>query len=233
MANYQKPRLPELSQQLSPDIVQLHSSEYRNPQQLRPGPVLVAGAGNSGAEIALELLKAGHEVLLSGSSPGEAPVTMNSFWGRLFGVRLLLRFVFHHLLTIRTPIGRKARPKVLKRGTPLIRTRLPDLLAAGAQPVPRVRSVENGQPVLEDGRRLEVANLVWCTGFHPGFSWINLPIFDADGAPDHRGGVVASEPGLYFVGLHFLYSMSSSMIHGVSRDAERIVAHLAARTLRT
>jgi putative flavoprotein involved in K+ transport len=82
--------------------------------------------------------------------------------------------------------------------------------------------------LLEDGRVLEVANVVWCTGFHPGFSWIDLPIFEAE-EPMHERGVVGSEPGLYFVGLEFLYAMSSVMVHGVGRDAEHIAKHISSR----
>lgn len=229
MASYQKPRIPELATSLHPDVVQLHSSAYKNPQQLREGPVLLAGAGNSGAEIAVELRRCGHDVWLAGRAPGEAPVRMNSFWGRWLGTRFLLRFVFHRLLTIKTPMGRKARPKVMRGATPLIRTRVSDLLAAGVRTVARVTGASHGRPLLEDGQALDVANVIWCTGYHPSFSWIDLPIFDEAGEPKHEGGVVADQPGLYFVGLHFLYSMSSSMIHGVSRDAARITAHLAER----
>ena len=229
MASYQKPRTPPLATSLHPDIVQVHSRAYKHPAPLRQGPVLLAGAGNSGAEIAIELRQRGHDVWLAGRAVGEAPVRMNSFWGRWLGARFLLRFVFHRLLTIKTPMGRKARPKVMHGATPLIRTRLGDLRAAGVRTAARVAGVEGGHPVLEDGQVLDVANVVWCTGYHPSFSWIDLPIFDDAGEPKHEGGVVASQPGLYFVGLHFLYSMSSSMIHGVGRDAARITSHLAAR----
>jgi len=190
--------------------------------------VLLAGAGNSGAEIAVELAQRGHDVWLSGRSTGEVPFRIASLWGRWFGARLLLRFVFHRLLTIKTPMGRKARPKILSGGTPLIRTLRVDLLAAGVRLAARVCGVKGGRPLLEDGQALEVANVIWCTGFQPGFSWIDLPIFDEAGAPQHEGGVVTSQPGLYFVGLNFLYSMSSGMIHGVGRDAARITTHLAA-----
>jgi putative flavoprotein involved in K+ transport len=82
--------------------------------------------------------------------------------------------------------------------------------------------------VLEDGRRLEVANIIWCTGYTPGFSWIDLPILEGS-EPLHERGVVPSQPGLFFVGLHFLYSLSSSMIHGVGRDADFIAGQVAAR----
>jgi putative flavoprotein involved in K+ transport len=141
---------------------------------------------------------------------------------RLLLARFLLRVVFHRILTIRTPMGRKARPRMLSKGTPLIRVRTKDLVAAGIQRVPRVVGVRAGLPVLQDGRVLEVTNVIWCTGFHGGFSWIDLPVIDDRGEPIHDAGVVGSAPGLYFVGLHFLFSMSSSMIHGVGRDAARI-----------
>src|SRR5262249_18377629 len=60
-------------------------------------------------------------------------------------------------------------------------------------------------------------------GFHPGFEWIDVPIArDAHGEPVQVRGVVESEPGLYFVGLHFLYAFSSTMIHGVARDAKYV-----------
>ncbi len=229
MASYQKPRVPELARELRPDICQLHSHDYKSSQQLGPGPVLIAGAGNSGAEIGMELSREGREVWIAGPDTGSPPFRMNSFWGRwLFGP-LLLRFVFHRLLTIRTPMGRRARPRLMGKGTPLIRTRLPDLLAAGIKRVARVQGTSGGLPQLADGTTVDVRNVVWCTGYHPGFSWIKLPIFDDHGEPRHEGGIVPTEPGLYFVGLHFLYSMSSTMIHGVGRDAGRIVAALAER----
>jgi len=89
--------------------------------------------------------------------------------------------------------------------------------------------VRDGRPLLEGGRVLPVGNVIWCTGFDPGFSWIDLPVFDADGQPKQERGVVVGEPGLYFVGLHFLYALSSTMIHGVGRDADRVAAAIAER----
>ena len=74
---------------------------------------------------------------------------------------------------------------------------------------------------------LEVTNVIWCTGFVPDFVWIDLPVFAEDGDPVHDRGIVGSEPGLYFVGLVFLYANSSSLVGGVGRDAEHIVKHIA------
>jgi putative flavoprotein involved in K+ transport len=75
---------------------------------------------------------------------------------------------------------------------------------------------------------LDVANVIWCTGFEPGFDWIDLPVHGPH-EPLHVRGVVASQPGLYFVGLHFLYAASSGQIHGVARDAEHIVNAIQAQ----
>lgn len=226
MGSYQRPLVPAFAAELDPSIVQLHSVAYRNPSQLQPGAVLVAGAGNSGAEIALESVRYGHPTTMAGRDTGHIPFNIEGLAARLFLARLVVRVVFHRVLTIATPIGRRVLPKV-HGGGPLIRLKPKALAAAGIARGPRVTGVRDGRPLLEDGRVLDVANVVWCTGFDPGFSWIDLPIFDADGALRHTGGVVAEQPGLYFVGLHLLYAFSSEMIHGVGRDAARIATMVA------
>jgi putative flavoprotein involved in K+ transport len=232
MSTFQCPRVPPFAQMLDPGIVQIHSSEYRSPSQLQDGGDLVVGAGNSGAEIALELAQS-HPTWLSGRHVGHIPFRIEGVAARLFLIWLVLRFVFHRVLTVGTPIGRKLRPKLLSQGGPLVRTKPEDLIAAGIKRVPRTAGVEDGLPVLEDGRVLDVANVIWCTGFHPGFSWIELPIFGDKKQPNepaHQRGIVADQPGLYFVGLFFLYAASSSIISGVGRDAQRIVEHIALRS---
>ena len=227
MATFQRPRVPAFAPELDPAIVQLHSFDYRNPNQLREGPALVVGAGNSGAEIALDVAGT-HRTWLAGRDTGHVPFDVDSRVARyLFPV--VLRGLFHRVLTVRTPVGRRVRPKVLHVGGPLVRTKPQDLDAAGIERLPRVVGARAGQPLLADGRVLEATNVIWCTGFHPGFAWLDLPVFDAQGNPQHEAGVVPAEPGLYFVGLHFLYAYSSTMIHGVGRDAERIARHVAAR----
>ena len=224
MASYQRPHVPAFAAELDPAIVQLHSGEYRNPSQLREGPVLLVGAGNSGSEIAMELA-AWHQIWMAGRNVGQLPFRIDGFAGLHALDRLVLRGLFHRVLTVRTPVGRKARPTILIKGGPLIRVRGKALSAAGVERVPRVSAVRDGLPVLDDGRVLEPSNVVWCTGFHAGLDWIDLPVH-GDHEPQHTSGVVATQPGLYFVGLHFLHALSSSMIHGVGRDAERIAAHI-------
>jgi putative flavoprotein involved in K+ transport len=230
MANYQVPFIPAFAGELRPEIVQLHSSAYRNAGQLRPGSVLVVGCGNSGAEIAAELARS-HRVYFAGRDVGQVPHQPDGFWGRVLLTRLLMRVIFHRLLTIRTALGRKARPKLSQTVTPLIRTKRKHLAAAGVQFAARIAGVRDGLPVADDGAVLDADNVVWCTGHEQGSSFIDLPVFDANGELQHEGGVVASAPGLFFVGLHFLFSMSSAMVHGVGRDAQRIAGHVAERAV--
>jgi putative flavoprotein involved in K+ transport len=225
MANYQRPRVPPFAAELDSRIAQVHSFDYRNPAQLQPGGVLVVGAGNSGAEIALEAARE-HDTWLAGRDTGHVPFEIDGLAARLLLVRLVLRVAFHRVLTVNTPVGRTVRRRILHAGGVLIRTKPRDLAAAGIARVGRVAGVRDGRPVLDDGRVLDVTNVVWCTGFNPGFSWIDLPVFGRDGEPEHASGVVPGAPGLFFVGLHFLHAMSSVMIHGVGRDAARIAERI-------
>lgn len=227
MSSWQKPRTPPFAGQLDPGITQLHVAGYRNPSQLQDGPVLVVGAGNSGAEIAKELART-HDVWLSGPDTGSLPFRPESVVGRVL-MPIIGRIVFHRVLTTSTPMGRRARPAMVASGEPLIRVKKKDLLEVGVERVPRVTEVQEGKPKLEDGRVLETKNVVWCTGFHPGFSWIDLPGIEELEQPAHSRGIVEDLPGLYFVGLKFLHSVSSEQIHGVERDAAYIADAIAHR----
>ena len=227
IGTHQRPRLPAFAGELDPGIVQLPSLDYRSPAQLQPGDVLLVGAGNTGSELAMELSR-DHRVWMAGRDTGHVPFRIEGWFGRHFGMRLVIRGLFRHVLTVDTPIGRRMRPKVLREGGPLVRVKPKELTVAGVERVPRVEGVRDGRPVLEDGRELEVANVIWCTGFHPGFDWIDLPVH-GEVEPRHHAGVATDVDGLYFVGLHFLHAMSSEMIQGVGRDADRIAGHIAER----
>jgi putative flavoprotein involved in K+ transport len=142
----------------------------------------------------------------------------------------VLLFVAKHLLTTRTPLGRRMRPEVRRHGGLLLRVKRADLARAGVELVPaRTVGVRDGRPVLADGRVVEVANVVWCTGFRQDFSWIDLPVVGDDGWPLETRGVVPSSPGLYFVGLAFQYAFASMLVGGAGRDAEYVVKHLCRR----
>ena len=228
MATFQRPKVPPFAAELDPGIVQLHSSEYRNLGQLAPGSVLVVGAGNSGSEIAMEAARAGRQTWMAGRDVGHVPFRIERPVGRVL-LPVVFRLVFHRVLTVDTPVGRKVRPRVVSQGGPLIRVKPKDLAAVGVRRVGRVSAVRDGKPVLEDGEVLAPANVVWCTGYHPGLSWIDLPVFGSGGEPVQERGAATGEPGLYFVGLHFLYALSSTMIHGVERDAKRVAETIARR----
>jgi putative flavoprotein involved in K+ transport len=175
-------------------------------------------------------LCATHRTYLSGPDKGQVPFRIESRKARvLFPI---LWFVASRLLTVRTPLGRKIRPHVIENGAPLIRVKAEDIAAAGIERVPRTVGVRDGLPVLEGGRVMAVSNVVWCTGFQPDYSWVDLPVFADDGAPEYERGVVPSEPGLYFLGLDFLYAFTSENVGGVGRDADRIAKHIASRSAR-
>src|ERR1043165_9558827 len=231
MANYQVPRAPVFAGDLNPGIVQLHSHECRNPSQLQEGGVLVVGVGNSGAEIAIEVARS-HRTWISGKETGYIPWPIDSLIARFFLVRLV-RFLGHHILTLGTPIGRKLRPKLLSTATPLVRVKPNDLIKAGVESVPRVVGVSEGRPLLADGRTLDVQNVIWCTGYEHGFPWIDLPLSEDHGLPQQDRGVVANVPGLYFVGLHFLYSIPSAPLMASGRAAARVFKPTAASSRRT
>jgi putative flavoprotein involved in K+ transport len=103
MSNYQMARVPAFARHLDPGIVQIHSHEYRNPSQLREGGALIVGVGNSGADIGIELARS-HSTWISGKESGYIPWPIESFAGRFFLVRFV-RFLGHHILTLKTPIG--------------------------------------------------------------------------------------------------------------------------------
>jgi putative flavoprotein involved in K+ transport len=220
---FQHPRVPDFASQLDPEIAQVHSSEYRNPTQLLDGTVLVVGAGNSGAEIALEVAQTSR-TWLAGRDTGHIlknypPIILQLYW-----------WLIHRALNTDNAIGRRFKQLTGKKGAPLVGISQRDFQRAGVERVPRLSGVHDGKPMLRDGRVLSVANVIWCTGFVPDFGWIDLPVFDGDGYPVHSRGVVRGEPGLYFLGLPFQYTLTSSLIGGVGRDALFIAEQIAARS---
>lgn len=220
---YQRPFTPSFAQALDPAILQLHSSGYCNPRQIPVQDVLVVGAGNSGAEIGLELARAGKRVWLAGREVGRIPADR---LGRAFGGRLYWWFI-SRVLSVNTPIGRKMKSNVLFHGAPLISASRQEILAAGVESTPRVSSVQSGKPQLEDGRSLPAEAVIWATGFRPDYKWIDLPVFDEHGYPRHQRGVIPAAPGLYFVGLHFQSALSSALLGGVGAEARYIEQQLS------
>ena len=222
-----RPHTPEVAAELDHGIRQLHSSEYKNPDSLRDGPALVVGAAHSSADVAMDLAR-DRETVLCGRDTGQIPFDIESRAGR--AVWRVLSFLARRVLTTRTPIGRKMQSEIRSHGGPLLRYKRADLAAAGVERVTaRVVGARDGLPLLGDGRALEVANVIWCTGFKQDFSWIELPVAGEDGWPHEERGVVPTAAGLYFTGLAFQYSFSSMLLLGAGRDAEHVAKHIIAR----
>lgn len=210
---FQRPRVPSLAAHLPRSIHQIHSSEYRNPFDLPSGSVLVVGVGNSGAQIALELV-ASRQVWLAGHESG--------YLRRRFLGRDLFRWIWPLLTTFTadTRVGRRLRNRSRKTDA-LIGIRPSQLTESGIIRVGKVTEVRDGVPYCE-GEPVDPNVIIWATGFTPDYSWIQLPIFDADGYPRHQRGAVLDAPGLYFLGLRFQHRMTSSLIGGVGADAAYI-----------
>ena len=168
---------------------------------------------------------------LVGRDCGEIPVRLES--RRMKVVFPVLLFMWRHLVTRRTPIGRKEMPHVRFHGGPMLRVKRSDLAERGVvRNEARVEGVRDGMPLLADGTTVDVANVVWATGFRQAFDWINLPVFGDDGYPREYRGVCDDAPGLFFCGLSFQYSFSSMLVGGAGRDAEYVARRITERTTR-
>jgi putative flavoprotein involved in K+ transport len=223
---YQTPRIPSVAAELEPRIRQLHSSEFHDVSQLQPGPVLIVGASNSGAEIAMKATPM-HRVLLVGRDTGKMPMRPESRLARLFDPPFWL--FINRIVRVDTLVGRKVLPLVRDHGGPLERVWPEDLEAAGVERIhARFDATNGGMPEI-DGHALDVTNVIWCTGFRPMFDWIELPLRTDEGWPIHRRGVVEDVPGLYFIGLPFLYAAASALLGGVGRDAAYLAREIARR----
>lgn len=228
MADYQKPKVPPFADQLASSIRQMHSTEYRNPSQLSDGPVLVVGLGNSGADIAYDVAATRPTIVAGVAKGGAVPFKLEGWFGRHIGTRLV-RFGMVKVLNTSTPMGRRARPKLMASGPPLVRVRPKELKRAGVRMVGRIEGVRDGKPVSDGGEVIDAPNVIWCTGYRHGFDWVDLPVFDEHGSPRHTRGIVEDVPGLYFLGLFFLHAVWSETITGVQPDAQHVVDHLMSR----
>jgi putative flavoprotein involved in K+ transport len=214
------PRIPDFAKELDKSIHQIHSSRYFNPDSLPPGNVLVVGAGTSGVEIAIELARS-RRTFISGHPTFHIPDSVFRYAGRLYW------WFVSNILTVSTPIGRKAKNSIVKGGGPLVNVSVRDLVTAGVEQVPRVAGVEAGLPKLEDGRVIPVSSVLWATGFKPDFSWIDMNVnYSERGWPVTNRGISPDIKGLYFVGLLFQYSLTSGLVGGVGRDAAFIAKHI-------
>lgn len=276
---FQKPNIPAFSTKIAPHIHQLHSSQYRNPQALPEGAVLVVGSGQSGCQIAEELYQQGRKVYLSTGSAIRLPRRYRGkdifWWAKELGIfdktvdKLESpdeRFAANPQLTGRdggrslnlhqfaldgvTLLGRLQDAN----GTQLsFAADLMDNLAAADKATAQLKQGVDSyiqatgmqlppaehEPELRAGYDSEVitdldldsrgiTTVLWATGYTRDFRWIQFPVFDDSGFPIHQRGVTA-QPGLYFVGLPWLYKQKSSLFLGLADDAAYIVEHIVNR----
>jgi putative flavoprotein involved in K+ transport len=168
------------------------------------------------------------DTILCGRDCGQIPVRLES--RRAHVVLPVIFFMFRHLLTRRTPMGRKEMSEVRLHGGPALRVKRQDLVDCGVERVTaRVVGAKDGRPLLDGGRVVDAQTVVWCTGFQQQFQWIELPIFGDDGWPVEYRGVVDDAPGLFFCGLSFQYAFASMVFLGVGRDADFVAARIHER----
>ena len=215
---FQVPRVPEVARQLHGDVFQIHSSDYRNPGALPPGPVLVVGGGNTGFQIAAEL-SATHEVELSIGSR-QAPLPQ-----RILGRDV---FTFLELLgamtkSVDTRIGRRMNGAETLTGSSPRKLRR----RHGVPMRPRAVAAEGASVRFEDGSSMTASSVVWATGFGIDHSWIDVPVLDEAGRAVHRRGVTDSR-GLYFIGLPWLHSRGSALLGWVKHDAQYLADRIGA-----
>lgn len=228
---HRRPMVPACAADLPPTTRQLHSLNYRRPDQFAAGEVLVVGAGNSGTDIALEAARAGHRTWLAGRHAGQVPVEIDSTVGR--ASTPVAMFVFKHVLTQRTPVGRAKLAETIGHGDPLVRNKIAHLDAAGITRIGRIVGVHDGRPLADDGAAPDAATVIWCTGTQPDFDFIELPVLDEQRRPRHHRGLAIDVPGLGFLGLNHQFALASATVQGMDRDARYLLRRLGRRSTNT
>ena len=215
---FQAPYVPELAEDLEPEVWQAHSTGYRRPGDVPEGTVLVVGGGNTGFQIAKEL-SATHKVALSvGSRQKPLP---QRFAGRDVFWWLTKTRLIHK--TVDSRLGQRLKDRdTLIGSSPRELTR-----RYRVELKPRATAASGRGVRFEDGNEAEVDAVIWATGYRPDYSWIDLPIFDSGGRLRHRRGAT-DVPGLYFLGLTWQHTRGSALIGWVKDDAEFIAERIGA-----
>jgi len=217
---FQVPRVPEVAAGLDPQVAQLHSADYRNPDQLpEGGQVLVVGAANSGLQIAAELASTRAVTVAVGSRPTELPQRVAGrdlfFWLRKAGFFTL-------------PAHSRVARRLRSRGDIVIGTRSSTLRRRGIGFRPRLAGLEGRTARFADGSTMEVDAVLWATGYRCDYSWLHVPDVVVDGEVRHQRGVT-DVPGLYVIGLPWQTSRGSALLGFVGADAAELDQVMAAR----
>ncbi|QSB48715.1 flavin-containing monooxygenase [Parageobacillus toebii] len=215
---FQKPYIPPFAESLSDKVYQVHTSRYLNPSQLQEGSVLVVGAGNSGAQIAVELSE-DREVYLSVGHK------MKFFPLEIMGKSIFWWFKKLGLLNVH--INSSLGQFISKQSDPIFGKELKHLIQEGKIKIkPRTVSISGDVISFADNSQIQVQNVIWATGLYSDYSWIQIPnVLDHRGKPIHQRGVTSVQ-GLYFLGLPWQYRRGSALIGGVGADAEYLVNHI-------
>jgi putative flavoprotein involved in K+ transport len=216
----QIPRVPPHADRLDSSIVQCHSAEYRTPDAIPDGAVLVVGGGNSGFQIAEELSRT-HEVHLS-IGARQIPLPQ----------RILGRDLFRYLETTRlmsktveSRIGRRMQHRETLIGSSPRKARRRHRITLHGRTV----DASGSEVTFDDGASLAARAVIWATGYRPDHSWIELPVFNERRHVVHERGVTAA-PGLYFLGLPWQHTRGSGLLGWVKHDAQHLAQHIAAFT---
>ncbi|OXS54926.1 oxidoreductase [Cohnella sp. CIP 111063] len=215
---FQKPLIPRLAEQANPNIVQVHTAFYRNPSSLQDGPVLVVGAGNSGAQIAVELAKEREVYLSVGHRMKFMPLHLMKksifWWFAKIGILKADNL---------SAIGKR----LSRQPDPIFGFELKEAISNGTVRLkPRTVRIVRDVILFSDQTSLKVDNIVWATGFYPDYGWIQIPhSLNEEGKPLHQRGV-STIAGLYFVGMPWQHRRGSALIGGVGQDAEYVVQQM-------
>jgi putative flavoprotein involved in K+ transport len=215
---FQVPFVPPAAGGLDSPVTQLHSADYRNPQALPDGPVLVVGGGNSGLQIAEELSASRRVDVSIGTSPPMLPQ-------RLAGRDLF--WWLTRLGLMRVPAESRLGRRVQARGEFVIGTSRRQLKRAGVTFRPRLVGADGRTVRFADGSTLDVGVVVWATGYRSDYSWISVPGVVRNGRVAHRRGVT-DVPGLYFLGLSWQHTRGSALLGFLDEDARHIADRIAA-----
>lgn len=215
---FQIPSIPSFAKGLSKDVVQLHSSQYVNPSQLKEGTVLIVGGGNSGAQIAVELSQF-HDTYLSVSQPI-----------RYLPLKLLNRSIFEwfdKMGILRANSTSFIGKRLQKQGDPIFGYELRERLRE--QQIKLKNRAINGiddKIHFTDKTSLNVQNIIWATGFNFDYSWIALEnLLNTNGELIHQRGI-SNIAGLYFLGLPWQHRRGSALLLGVGNDAKYLSEHI-------
>ncbi len=219
---YTAPFVPEAASGVHSSVVQIHSSDYRSPEDLPGRDVLVVGAGNSAAQLAVEVAGAGRRVTVA------APDGMWFLPSRVLGLSVYWWFWLTGILN--SPSSSRISRLVRARGDGIIGRELQGLVAAGTVRMvgERVVAARGRTVVLADGTEVATDAVLWCTGYRPDHGWLAIPgALEDEGRPVHDAGR-SPVPGLHWVGLPWQTRLNSGIVDGVDRDAREAVRRIAA-----